>query len=76
MRFLRPAGAGTLQSVAADPQYLGAQIGFFCILHSWGEFPAFANIGRTIDTSLGLSTADAATGPPPASREHFDNRAI
>ena len=23
--------------MAADPQYLGAQIGFFCILHSWGQ---------------------------------------
>jgi hypothetical protein len=31
------ATADTLQSVAADPQYLGAQIGFFCILHSWGQ---------------------------------------
>ena len=31
------ATAATLQSVAADPQYLGAQIGFFCILHSWGQ---------------------------------------
>ena len=31
------ATADTLQSVAADPQYLEAQIGFFCILHSWGQ---------------------------------------
>jgi hypothetical protein len=31
------ATADTLQSIAADPQYLGAQIGFFCILHSWGQ---------------------------------------
>ena len=31
------ATADTLQSVAADPQYLGAQIGFSCILHSWGQ---------------------------------------
>jgi hypothetical protein len=26
-----------LQSIAADPQHLGAQIGFFCVLHSWGQ---------------------------------------
>jgi hypothetical protein len=31
------ATADTLQSIAADPQHLGAQIGFFCILHSWGQ---------------------------------------
>ena len=31
------ATADTLQSIAADPEHLGAQIGFFCILHSWGQ---------------------------------------
>jgi hypothetical protein len=31
------ATAQTLQSIAADPKRLGAQIGFFCILHSWGQ---------------------------------------
>ena len=31
------ATADTLQSIAADPQHLGAQSGFFCVLHSWGQ---------------------------------------
>jgi Putative transposase/Transposase zinc-binding domain len=31
------ATAETLQSIAADPDHLGAQIGFFCILHTWGQ---------------------------------------
>lgn len=31
------ATAETLQSIAADPKRLGAQIGFFCILHTWGQ---------------------------------------
>ena len=31
------ATAETLETIAADPQHLGAQIGFFCILHSWGQ---------------------------------------
>jgi hypothetical protein len=31
------ATAQTLQSIAADPKRLGARIGFFCILHSWGQ---------------------------------------
>src|ERR1051325_2864156 len=31
------ATAETLQTIASDPQHLGAQIGFFCILHTWGQ---------------------------------------
>jgi len=31
------AAAETLQSIGADPKHLGAQLGFFCILHSWGQ---------------------------------------
>src|SRR5215471_4231035 len=35
--FLVRATAETLQTIAADPKHLGAQIGFFCILHTWGR---------------------------------------
>jgi putative transposase/transposase-like zinc-binding protein len=31
------ATAETLQGIAADPKHLGAKIGFFCILHTWGQ---------------------------------------
>jgi hypothetical protein len=31
------ATAETLQEIAADPRHLGAHIGFFCILHTWGQ---------------------------------------
>jgi len=31
------ATAETLTAIAADPQHLGAQIGFFAVLHSWGQ---------------------------------------
>src|SRR6266545_3714201 len=31
------ATAETLQAIAADPKHLGAQIGFFYILHTWGQ---------------------------------------
>ena len=31
------ATAETLQTIAADPQHLGAQIGFFAVLHTWGQ---------------------------------------
>ena len=29
--------AETLRTIAADPKHLGAQIGFFAVLHSWGQ---------------------------------------
>ena len=29
--------AETLSTIAADPKYLGADIGFFAVLHSWGQ---------------------------------------
>jgi hypothetical protein len=31
------ATAETLQIIAADPKHLGAKIGFFAILHTWGQ---------------------------------------
>jgi hypothetical protein len=31
------AVSDTLQTIAADPKHLGAQIGFFAVLHTWGQ---------------------------------------
>jgi hypothetical protein len=31
------AAAETLRTIAADPKHLGAQIGFFAVLHTWGQ---------------------------------------
>jgi hypothetical protein len=31
------ATAETLAAIAADPKHLGAEIGFFAVLHSWGQ---------------------------------------
>ncbi len=31
------ATAETLQTIAADPQHLGAALGFFAVLHTWGQ---------------------------------------
>lgn len=31
------AVSGTLDELCADPKYLGARIGFLCILHTWGS---------------------------------------
>jgi hypothetical protein len=31
------ATAETLRVIAADPQHLGAEIGFFAVLHTWGQ---------------------------------------
>jgi hypothetical protein len=27
----------TLQTIAADPKHMGAEIGFFSVLHTWGS---------------------------------------
>src|SRR6266567_1090560 len=31
------ATSETLRTIAADPQHLGAEIGFFTVLHTWGQ---------------------------------------
>ena len=31
------AAAETLRTIAADPHHLGAEIGFFAVLHTWGQ---------------------------------------
>jgi putative transposase/transposase-like zinc-binding protein len=36
-KLLFDASAETLLTIAADPEHLGAQIGFFSILHTWGQ---------------------------------------
>lgn len=35
--LLFKAASETLLEIAADPQHLGAQIGFFAVLHTWGQ---------------------------------------
>jgi len=35
--LLFKATAETLITIAADPEHLGAQIGFFAVLHTWGQ---------------------------------------
>jgi hypothetical protein len=35
--LLFQTAAATLRSIAADPKHLGAEIGFFAILHTWGQ---------------------------------------
>jgi hypothetical protein len=36
-KILFKASAQTLQTIAGDPKHLGAEIGFFSILHTWGQ---------------------------------------
>ncbi|BAV50224.1 transposase [Mesorhizobium loti] len=36
-RLLFRAAAETLRTIAADPKHLGAEIGFFAVLHTWGQ---------------------------------------
>jgi hypothetical protein len=39
--ILFQATAETLRTIAADPKHLGAQIGFFAVLHTWGQTLVF-----------------------------------
>ena len=34
--ILFQAASETLRTIAADPKHLGAEIGFFAVLHTWG----------------------------------------
>jgi len=36
-RILLRTAAETLRTIAADPKHLGAEIGFFAVLHTWGQ---------------------------------------
>src|SRR5438876_10388161 len=54
------ATAETLQTIAADPEHLGAQIGFFAVLHSWGQNLLFHPHLHCVIPGGGLSPAGTA----------------
>jgi len=54
-RILFRASAETLLRIAADPKHLGAQVGFFSILHTWGQNLLFHPHVHTVVTGGGLS---------------------
>ena len=46
----------TLRTIAADPKHLGAEIGFFAVLHSWGQNLSFHPHLHCVVPGGGLST--------------------
>jgi putative transposase/transposase-like zinc-binding protein len=54
-KILFAASAATLQTIAADPRHLGAQIGFFSVLHSWGQNLLFHPHIHCVATGGGIS---------------------
>jgi hypothetical protein len=54
-KILFAASADTLQTIAADPRHLGAQIGFFSVLHSWGQNLLFHPHIHCVATGGGIS---------------------
>jgi Putative transposase/Transposase zinc-binding domain len=54
-KLLFQATAATLQTIAADPKHLGARIGFFSILHTWGQNLLFHPHIHCVATGGGLS---------------------
>src|SRR5213595_305654 len=53
------ATAETLSTIAADPQHLGAEIGFFAVLHSWGQNLLFHPHLHCVVPGGGISPDDA-----------------
>src|SRR5664280_3024268 len=51
------ATAETLSTIAADPKHLGAEIGFFAVLHSWGQNLLFHPHLHCVVPGGGLSPA-------------------
>jgi hypothetical protein len=51
------ATAETLRTIAADPQHLGAEIGFFAVLHTWGQHLLYHPHLHCVVPGGGLSAA-------------------
>lgn len=54
-RILLQTSAATLQTIAHDPKHLGASIGFFSILHTWGQNLMFHPHVHCVVTGGGLN---------------------
>lgn len=54
-KLMFETSAATLQTIAADPKHLGAQIGFFSILHTWGQDLRFHPHIHCVATGGGVS---------------------
>ncbi len=54
-KLLFEASAAALQIIARDPKHLGAQIGFFSILHTWGQNLLFHPHIHCVVTGGGIS---------------------
>jgi hypothetical protein len=53
--LLFAAAAEAIKTLAADPKHLGAQVGFFAILHTWGQQLSFHPHLHLVVTGGGLS---------------------
>jgi predicted Zn-ribbon and HTH transcriptional regulator len=57
-QILLRTSAETLLTIAADPKHLGATVGFFSILHTWGQNLLFHPHVHCVVTGGGLSPED------------------
>ena len=66
--ILFQATAETLRTIAADPKHLGAEIGFFAVLHTWGSACCITRTCIAWSRAAGsLPTARAGSLASPAS---------
>lgn len=71
--LLFAAAAEAIKTLAADPKQLGAQVGFFAILHTWGQQLSFHPHLHLVVTGGGLSPNGKKWIPAPLSKKgkHF-----
>jgi hypothetical protein len=63
--WLFRAAAEALREVAADPKYLGAQVGLVAVLHTWGQDLHFHPHLHVVATGGGLACAADGMGTAP-----------
>jgi hypothetical protein len=68
--------AETLKTIAADPKHLGAEIGFFAILHSWGQNLMFRPHLHSVVPGGGLSSDGQRSGALPCRILPLGSRAV
>lgn len=62
-KLLFATSAATMRIIAADPQHLGAELGFFSILHTWGQNLLFHPHIHCVVTGGGLNADHSAWIP-------------
>ena len=70
------AASATLNELAKDAKYLGANIGYICILHTWGSAMNYHPHIHTIAPTVGRAICAGDVAEPTARRGHWTVRCV